>query len=84
MKQTYRVVGIKDGDVFVVQALELDVSAQGSSFDEALERLKIALIAEEKEALASGRDINEVVGPAPKMFHDLYEDRPQYREKLVA
>lgn len=84
MKQTYRVVGIKDGDVFVVQALELDVSAQGRSFDEALERLKLALAAEEKEAVASGRDVNEVVGPAPKMFHDLYEDRPQYREKLVA
>lgn len=84
MKQTYRVVGIKDGDVFVAQALEIDVSAQGRTFDEALERLKTALVAEENEAAACGRDVHDVIGPAPKSFHDLYEDDPKYREKLVA
>jgi hypothetical protein len=84
MKQTYRVVGLKDGDVFVAQVLEVDVSAQGSSFDEALERLKVALNAEGREAELKGRDIQDLLRPAPKIFHDLYEDHPQYREKLVA
>lgn len=84
MKQTYRVVGLKDGDLFVAQMLELDVAAQGRSFDEALDRLKTAFAAEKKEAEASGLDILDVVGPAPKAFHDLYDDRPQHRDKLVA
>ena len=84
MQHTYRVVGLKDGDVFVAQVLEVDVSAQGRSFDEALERLKLALNAEGREAEASGRDIYDLLGPAPKMFHDLYEDHSQLREKLVA
>lgn len=84
MQRTYRVVGIRDGDVFVAQALELDVSAQGRSFDEALEQLKIVLLAQSQDALDSGLDIDDVVGPAPRRFHDLYEHETQYREKLVA
>lgn len=84
MKQTYRVVGTKDGDIFVAQALEVDVCAQGSSFEEALDRLRIALHAEEMEARSAGKSLNEVVDPAPKMFHDLYNDHPRYHQKLVA
>lgn len=84
MKQTYRVVGIKDGDIFVAQILEVDVSAQGRSFDEALKRLRIALTAEEREAREVGRELADLVGPAPQSFHELYDDHPQFREKLVA
>ena len=84
MKHTYRVVGLKDGDIYVAQMLELDVSAQGRSFDEALERLKTALDAEKAEAASSGIDVREAIGPAPKEFYDLYESHPHHREKLVA
>lgn len=81
--RTIRVVGVKDGDLYFVQALEVDIAAQGRTLDEAAERIRVALNAELREADASGRDLFDL-GPAPKSFHDLYDDDPIYREKLVA
>lgn len=82
-ERTIRVVGTKDGEIFFVQALEVDVAAQGRTKEEAIRRLQVALNAEEREAKAEGKDLFDI-GPAPKAFHDLYDDHPDFREKLVA
>lgn len=81
--RTIRVVGVKDGDLYFVQALEVDIAAQGRTMDEAAERFRIALNAEQREADACGRDLFDI-GPGPASFQDLYDDNPLYKEKLVA
>lgn len=81
--RTIRVVGMKDGDLFFVQALEVDIAAQGKTLGEASERFRIALNAEQRDADEAGRDLFDI-GPAPASFHELYDDDPIYREKLVA
>lgn len=82
MQRIYRVVGIREGERFVAQALEVDVFARGQSFEEALDRLKVTL-AQSQESLDSGLDIFDVLGPAPQHFHELYERDLQCRETLI-
>lgn len=68
-----RVVTFQEGDLFVAQALEVDVCAQGKTPDEALLRLKAALRCEEKLAEEEGRSLSDI-GPAPQPFHVLYRN----------
>jgi len=83
-KRTIRVVIFREAEFFVAQALEVDISAQGRTPEEASRRLGLALNAEQREAEAEGRDLFEI-GPAPESFRVLFEDRVVSREeKLVA
>lgn len=70
---TVRVVTFKEGNLFVAQALEVDVCAQGSTADEANRRLLATIRIEEREAIAAGRNLFDI-GPAPHPFHVLYEN----------
>ena len=80
-----RVVVFKDGAKFVAQALEVDVAAQGETPEEASRRLDIALEAEARDAKAAGRELFDVIGPAPETMRVLYENQVVGREeKLVA
>jgi predicted RNase H-like HicB family nuclease len=76
-----RILLIRDGDIFVAQCLELDVAAQGSSKDEALSRLNAVMRIEIKEARDQGRDIKDI-GPAPTVFHEIYESEIVGRQVL--
>lgn len=68
---TVRVVTFKEGDVFVAQALDVDVAAQGRTLEEANRRLMVVMRAEEEAAKANGRSLLDI-GPAPHPFHVLY------------
>ncbi len=81
MTSPLRVVVFKDGDIFVAQCLEIDVSAQGTSHEDAMKRLKAALRAEEAEAKQAGKDLSEL-GPAPKAFHAIYQAGSIERDEL--
>lgn len=70
---TIRVITFKEGDLFVAQALEVDVCAQGKTAEEANKRLVALLHMEEREAKANGRTLFDV-GPAPHPFHVLYDN----------
>lgn len=70
---TIRVITFKEGDLFVAQALEVDVCAQGKTIEEANKRLVALLHMEEQEAKANGRTLFDV-GPAPHPFHVLYDN----------
>ena len=83
MTEALRVIVLKDGDVYVAQCLEVDISAQGRSEDEAMSRLKAVLHAECEEAAAAGRDVMSI-GPAPFHFRTLYNADVVQRTKLVA
>lgn len=71
MAEQFRVVVVKDEDMFVAQCLEVDISAQGNTVDEAVNRLKVVFNAEIEDARVSGSDIRDI-GPAPETFHAMY------------
>jgi hypothetical protein len=75
-----RVIVFKDGDLYIAQALEVDIAAQGPSPEEASRRLGVALDAEAREAEKAGRDWFEI-GPAPEAMRVLYENRVVSREE---
>lgn len=70
---TIRVVTFKEGELFVAQALEVDICAQGRTMEEANKRLVATMRAEEEEAKANGRSLLDI-GPAPHPFHVLYDN----------
>jgi predicted RNase H-like HicB family nuclease len=83
MSEQIRVVVLQDEDVFIAQCLEVDISAQGKSADEAIRRLKVAFTAEVREAKDSGRTVFDL-GPAPSSFATMYDANVVERTALVA
>lgn len=72
MADGIRVVVLKDDDIYVAQCLEVDVAAQGATPEQAMQRLKVALCAEEEEARQSGKSLDDI-GPAPDAFRAVYD-----------
>lgn len=83
MNPAIRVVVFKDGDLFIAQALEVDVAAQGQTAEEATTRLQRALRTEAREMASAGRSLFDI-GPAPVPFHALYDNRTVSREVMQA
>ena len=73
-RTTVRIIVFKNGEKFVAQALEVDIAAQGETPEEASRRLDVALKAEAREAKAAGRELFDMIGPAPEMMRVLYEN----------
>lgn len=70
---TMRVIFTKDCEIWTAQGLELDISAQGATMDEATIRFEAALLA---EAVTSKRIMGEVfrgIPEAPKSFFELWD-----------
>lgn len=65
-----RIVTFRDGSLFVAQALEVDISAQGRTADEAVANLHATLREEDRAARQAGRSLLDI-GPAPHPFHVL-------------
>jgi hypothetical protein len=83
MSAKLRVLMLKDDDLFIAQALEIDICAQGETETEAAMRLQAAIVAEEDEAKKRGRTL-AAIGPAPRKYHDLYESCVVSRTELFA
>jgi hypothetical protein len=63
-----RVIAYRDGDSWVAQCLEYDISAQGSDFDTAMQRLEIVVNA---QCEYSQREFGQAfarIDPAPQAF----------------
>ncbi len=71
--ETVRVITFREGDMFVAQALEVDVCAQGKTPDEANRRLVATLREEDRLAKAENRSVYDI-GPAPHPFHVMYDN----------
>ncbi len=83
MAEQFRVIVLKDAGVYVAQCLEVDVSAQGATPDEAMQRLGIAFRAEVREAKQNGKSIMDI-GPAPASYSAMYEIDIVEKTALVA
>lgn len=70
---TIRVVAFREGDLYVAQALEVDVCAQGRTPEDAMSNLRATLRVEADEAEAAGKSIFDI-GPAPHAFHVMFAD----------
>lgn len=81
---TIRVVAFREGDLYVAQALEVDVCAQGHTAEDAMKNLRATLRAEADEARVQGRSIFDI-GPAPHAFHIMFaNDRIERTTTRVA
>ena len=83
MAQQFRVIVLRDGDVFVAQCLEVDIAAQGKTESEAKSRLRAVFHAEMEALKEKGADISSI-GPAPDSFQALYDADVVERTELVA
>ncbi|WP_375568786.1 hypothetical protein ABWH92_12380 [Ahrensia marina] len=80
MDKDIRVVIVQDGDLYFAQCLEVNIAAQGTTRDEAMERLRIAFNAEARER---GETIFDL-GPAPEEYVRMYESEPTRHHLQVA
>jgi hypothetical protein len=71
MVEQFRVIVLKDGDRFVAQCLEIDISSQGLSEADVLAKLKLLFRAEADVAREKGCNLADI-GPAPERFHAIY------------
>ena len=81
--RTIRVVIFPDGDMFIAQALEVDIAAQGRTPDEARRRLVLAVNSEQSDADKEGKNLFDI-GPAPASVQALYEETTVLRETMAA
>jgi hypothetical protein len=68
-----RVVIFQDGDVWIAQCLEHDISAQGIDFQSAMRRLTATVAAESRHTQEGGGDEFAGIDPAPEFFHRMFE-----------
>lgn len=67
---------VEGAQIFYAQALEVDVGAQGSTVEEALERLGLTLRLEKDfRADPANADV-EAIPPAPQSYHDAWNAAP--------
>lgn len=63
-----RVIAYRDGDSWVAQCLEYDISAQGSDFDTAMQRLEIVVNAQCEYTQREYGQAFARIDPAPQAF----------------
>lgn len=68
MENELRALVMDYGDTVVIQALELDISAQGQAFEQAAGRFDTAVRAELLYCATSKTDPNVTIGSAPAFF----------------
>jgi len=75
----FRVIVIRDGNIFVAQTAGVDVSAQGQTSQQAVDRLHIALAAE----LEFSRSTSKPVPAASELYKILYETEIVQKRELT-
>lgn len=81
MSQTIRIIVFKEGEIYIAQALEVDIAAQARTSDDAIERLAVLVRAEAQEAKDAGRDLFEI-GPAPASVQAFYDGQDVRRDQI--
>ena len=72
---TLRVIVFREGDIYVAQGIELDISTQAKDIDTLIKRLDLTIDAECAMSLERGGKRFEGVPSAPNYYHDLWEKR---------
>lgn len=70
-----RTVVYREGDVYIAQCLEYDISTQAPDIETLLTRLDVTLDAECAVSVERGERPFEGIAPAPVYFHGLWDKR---------
>ena len=73
---TIRAVIFQDGDLWVAQCLEHDISAQAKTVAEAYRRLAMTIRLEREMTTERGSEAFAGISAAPLYFHGLYSAAP--------
>lgn len=68
-----RAVIYQEGDMWVAQCLEYDISVQAADLEMLAKRLRVALTVECRESMARNGEAFKGIDPAPKYFHELFD-----------
>lgn len=70
-----RAIVFKEGEFYVAQCLEYDISAQSATIEGVIDRLELTLEAEFEACESAGKDTKNCIGPAQNYYHELWEKR---------
>lgn len=76
-KSGIRVIAYRDGDVWVAQCLEYDISAQGADFQTAMRRLTATVNIECQHTRRTHGEAFASIEPAPEHFERMFEAAEQ-------
>lgn len=74
---TIRVIAYREGEAWIAQCIEYDISAQGADFDTAMRRLTGTVNAECRHTLAKHGEEFAGIDPAPAVYADWFETAEQ-------
>lgn len=80
-KHSLRVVIFKDGDMWVAQALERDLCAQGRDLKTVHARFLATLRAEIEHAMELGIEPLQNLDVAPERFQEMWKNRSPFSDK---
>jgi hypothetical protein len=72
-RESIRVIVYREGDAWVAQCIEHDISAQGCDFQTAMRRLTATVNAESSYTVKKHGKEFASIDPAPKIFADMFE-----------
>lgn len=77
-----RAIIFREGDVYVAQCLEYDISAQAPNIDALLERIEMTVHAEFASCEERGKDARECICPAPHYYDTLWNTKSLKIQKV--
>ena len=77
-----RIIAFQEGDSWIAQCLEYDISAQASDLDELSARIDATIDAERAYTVSQGRKPFEGIDPAPQHFHVMWDKRSAFTTNL--
>lgn len=70
-----RAIVFREGEFYIAQCLEYDISAQAAAIEAVIDRLELTLEAEFEACEATGKDLKDCIGPAQNYYHGLWDKR---------
>jgi hypothetical protein len=70
---TIRVVVYRDGEHWIAQGLEFDISVQANDLETLRSRMSVAIDAEAQAGIEFNGEPFKGIGPAPRHFHDMWD-----------
>jgi hypothetical protein len=70
-----RAIVFQEGDMFVAQCLEYDISTQAKDLNALMDRLDLTVEAVFAECREKGKAPVELIGAAPNYYHTLWDNR---------
>jgi hypothetical protein len=77
-----RAIVFKEGNFYVAQCLEYDVSAQSATIEGVIDRLELTLEAEFEACEAAEQAPRACIGPAQNYYHEMWDKRSLNVERV--